>query len=110
MSLTIRTNNVPRDIVYGCELTRAEAEEFDYLNGWNPEAVDYDEDNDEFSGHSFVRYKGLVYDLSEFMCVSDGMFGDEQQWDGYCAHGFFSGVLIRLVDDNERVVCATYIG
>ena len=108
MSLTIRTNNVPRDLIHGDELTREEATQFDYLDGWDTTAYDYDEDNDELACHSFFRYKGIVYDLSAFMRVPDGMFGDGSDWHGYASDSFFSGVLVRLVDDGERVVCATY--
>lgn len=97
MALEIRTNNIPRDVVYGYELTPDEAAEFDYIDNL-----------DEFSGHAFMRYKGHTYDLSEFMRVPAGMFGDEN-WDGYASDSYFSGVLIKFTDDSERVVCATYI-
>lgn len=32
MSITVRTNNVPRDVISGHELTPAEREEFDYID------------------------------------------------------------------------------
>lgn len=95
--ITIKTNNVPRDIIYGYELTDKERAEFDYI-----------EDTNEFMGHSFIRYKGYVYDLSEFITVPEDMVPG--QWDGYRSDTFFSGIVIRLVNDNEQVVCGTYIG
>ena len=88
---TIRTNYVPRDIVYAWELLPAEREEFDYLD-WD--AIERGEGyNDQF-----FRYKGEVYDLGEF--ERSNVAG----WDGQQTDTFFSATLVRYVDDYERVV------
>lgn len=101
MNFTITTNNVPRDLVYGYELTPKEREEFDYY------------DTEELESHEFVRYRGWIYDPSEFMavprntCAPDGI-ESLQQWDGYQSDSYFSGIVIRYVDGFERVIVGTY--
>lgn len=94
----IITNNKPRHIIYGYELTDKQAAEFDYL------------DADELQQHSFFIYKGDVYDLGEFMRVTDTManchgFGD---WDGFYSDSFFSGVLIKYAEGMESIIVARY--
>ena len=96
MTINITTNYVPRSFTYGYELTPSERERFDY-----------DEDTEEFSGHSFIRYKGHLYDFEEFRCCPDSEFDD--YWHGYASDSFYSGVLIHLSDDGEDCVMGTYI-
>jgi hypothetical protein len=93
MKIKIKTNNVPRDIVYGFQLNENEKKEFD----WIP--------SDEIDGHAFVRYCGRVYSISEFMRTS----GELSKWDGYNSDSFFSGTLIKLVNDNEQVIMGRYV-
>lgn len=98
-TMTIKTNNVPRDVLFWDELTDAERAEFDYLD-----------DMESQSDASFFRHRGTVYDLGEFSRTPtektmDGVFKD---WDGYRADSYFSGLLVKYVQDNERVIVATY--
>jgi hypothetical protein len=104
-TFTIRTNNVPRDVLYWYELTDKERAEFDYL-----------ETEEEQAQATFVRYKGWTYDLGDFMrCPSSEQSNPQMRdagfhhWDGYAGDSFFSGVLVRYVDDGERVIMGTYI-
>ena len=96
--MTIKTNNVPRPIIYGYELTDKELSEFDYYT------------NEDLEMRQFFRYKGQVYDLGEFMRVTDTMKNCHgfDGWDGYCSDSFFSGILVRYSDDFESVIVATY--
>ncbi len=102
--MEIITNNRPRALVSGYELTPAEAAEFDYMT---PE---------DLAGASFVRYKGSLYDVSEFMRVPAGAFGlsninngtPVKGWDGYASETFFSGVLIRLDPAGDYAVMGRY--
>ena len=101
--LTIRTNHKPRPVLQRYELTEKESAEFDYL------APDEG---------SFFRYKGHVYNLGEFCrviapgagrmhpteCDNPGFAG----WDCYASDSFFSGVLVKYVDDLESVIVAQY--
>jgi hypothetical protein len=90
----IKTNHVPRDVVDACELTAEERREFDYID-WP--AVGRGEES-----ASFVRYRGELYDLGEFMLSS------VPGWDGFRADTFFSGLVVRYCDDHERVVVGLY--
>ena len=96
--ITIKTNNVPRFILDASELTKKEQREFDYLD-WD--ALERGE-----GSASFIRYRGVTYDLGEFQTTSRDAgvlhhFGD---WDGYLSDTFFSGVLVRFVDDDSVVM------
>lgn len=100
--LTIRTNNVPRDVLYWCDLTEKERAEFDYL--------DTEEKQME---RSFVRYKNWVYDLNdvervERQAAHTQALDELCKWHGYVSDSFFSGVVFRYVADFERVICGTY--
>ena len=99
--LQIITNRVPRDVVEAYELTPAERKDFDYLD-WA--AIERGEDS-----ASFFRYQGEIYDLGEFM-TTGGLpeFSPLRQWHGYHSDSFFSGVLVRYVDDCERVVIGRF--
>lgn len=94
MALTIKTNNVPRLLMYSYQLTAKELREFDYM------------DADELESASFVRYHGYVYDIGNFMRCGDNP--DLKGWHGYASDSFFSGTLIRLCDDSDYVVVGTY--
>lgn len=100
-NLTIITNNVPRDVIYANELTRAEREDFDYID-WN--AVEH---GGEFA--SFFRYKGEVYDLGEFEVWDNPASPTRTGWDGMRSDTFFSGILVRYADEHcETVVVGRY--
>lgn len=95
MATTIKTNNRPRHIVYGYELTPKEQKDFDYYDN-----------SEDFNSASFFRYRGHVYDLSQFMRVEGNMalLG----WDGYSSDTYFSGVLVKYTDDPDSVIVGMY--
>ena len=90
--MKIITNNQPRLLLYGYELTEKQRQDFDYL--------------DDIDGNNFVKYKGFIYDVSEFMSTHnmDSLKG----WDGYSSDSFFSGVLIKIID-SDTVIMGTYL-
>ena len=94
--MKVITNNQPRDLLSWHELTKKEQEEFDYLQ----------EDVDQ-QGTWFFRYKGLVYDVANFVpatsCFPPG------NWDGCAADSFYSGILMRYTEDAEQVIVGTYL-
>lgn len=103
-TMTIKTNNVPRNVLQWFDLTVAErgSGDFDYLDTVDAQA-----------SASFFRYRGTVYDLSEFMYIDKTVAPHPQRqgwedWDGYHSDSFFSGLLVRYVEDCERVIVATY--
>ena len=97
-SLTVRTNNVPRDYLFGCYIQGKERQEmleqFNYLT------------EEEFDQQSFVNYKDYWYDLGEFMRVDSQ--SELCKWQGYRSDSYFSGIVVRYVEDNERIVMGTY--
>jgi hypothetical protein len=92
------TNNVPRDFIDGYELTPAERDQFDYLD-WS--AID-----EGTVSATFFRYRGDLYSLDQFMRL-----GHTDGWDAGMATSAFSGIVIRLVEDDydARVVVGTWI-
>jgi hypothetical protein len=60
---------------------------------------------------SFFRYRGELYDLGEFMSTR-GMpeFSPLVKWDGYSSDSYFSGTLVRYVDQDHdmRVVVGRF--
>ncbi len=96
--MKIQCNNKPRIVLNHWELTEKEQSEFDYL----PEGEG-----------SFFRYKGLVYDLGEFMRIDKGVAPHPQRpnwekFDGYLSDTFFSGVLVKFSADLDSVIVARY--
>ena len=95
-------------IIYGCELTPDERKDFDY---WKPDQLDE---------QMFAKYRGNIYDISQFMRLTYGMtverirdgtfhpFGREWDYGGYHSDSFYSGVLCLMIDD-ETVKMATYM-
>ncbi len=96
--LTVKTNNVPRDIIEGYELTPKERADFDYIDF---DAIERGEDS-----ASFFRYKGQVYDLGEFEVWDNPASITRGPWDGFRSDSFFSGLAVRYCDDFERVIVA----
>jgi hypothetical protein len=97
--LTIKTNNVPRDVLHWWELTDKERAEFDYL----------DTENRRMEAN-FVRFKNWVYDLGDVECIGNYAQHEPKfkSWHGIVSDSYFSGVVFRYVDDFERVICGTY--
>lgn len=92
--LSIKTNNVPRDVLYGFALSDKERAEFDYLS------------DEDFADHPFFRFKGQVYDLCEYMPAVGELL--EKGWQGYSSDSYFSGTVIRYTNDHDSVVVGTY--
>jgi|SRR5690554_1535699 len=97
--MEIVTNNVPRHVIYGYELSDEERMDFDYLS------------EDELIWRSFFKYKGEIYDLGEFMRVTDTMtlHNDPlKQWHGYMADSYFHGILVRYTESMEEIVVGQF--
>jgi hypothetical protein len=91
----IVTDNKARDILCWLDLTKRERAEHDYLDT-----------EDKQMDAEFVRYKGWCYYLNDFQGVPKRWeLGD---WDGYHSDSYFSGVLVRYVEQGEAVVMGTY--
>lgn len=95
MGIKITTNNHPRPIIEGYELSDSERKEFDY----------YDWDN---IMPEFFRYKGELYDLDEFMATSGNYPDSIKKWDGIQSDTYFSGLVIKYTPDHEHVIVGRY--
>jgi hypothetical protein len=102
-ALTIKTNNQPRETFSGlcAELYIGDAEtaklrkQFDYLT------------DTEFEDAEFVSYKGYYYAFSDFTRIPkpSELF---EGWDGYTSDSFFSGVLIKICEDQDVIMGRYY--
>jgi hypothetical protein len=106
MSITVTTNNVPRNVIEAYELTPAERADFDYLD-WD--AIDADSES-----ATFFRYRGRLYDLGEFstdygMLKGSGLPEHLTKWDGYASDSFFSAVVVRYCNNYDQVVVGTVL-
>ena len=90
--MKIKTNNTPRLLLSGYELTDREREEFDYMSG------------EDIASANFVRYKGHVWDVAEFMRVESGGDLDQKGFDGYETTSAFTATVIRITEDSDRVI------
>lgn len=89
--MKIVTNGHERLLLNYDQLSAKEQADFDWTG-----AADAD----------YIRYKGNVICVSEFMRSGDVFPG----WDGYSSDSFFSGLLVRYVeDDNDRVIMGWYM-
>ena len=100
MALTIKSNNVPRNYSYGSDFNGKERTEM--LEQFNYSIEEY------FNTCRFVNYKGYWYDLSQFMFTKGDSELENSGWEGYSPDSFFSGVVVRYVEDDEQVVMGTY--
>lgn len=94
--MRVITNHVPRDVIEGWELSAGEREEFSYID-W-PKV-----DTGDASAH-FVRYRGELVDLGEFERWDNPASPTREGWHGFRPDSFFSGLVVRYLDDFERVV------
>lgn len=91
-NIKIMTNNKPRQLIYGYELTDKQKQDFNYI--------------EDIDNHDFVKYKGNIYDLSEFMRVET--IDSLKDWHGYSSDSYFSGTLVKYTEDTESVIMGWY--
>lgn len=113
--MKIRTNHQPRPILHPWDLQPDDLREFDYIvphegRTWMEQEKDWMD-----SGAQFFRYRGQLYDLGEFVRIvppgqAGGGFahydhtGDLVGWDGIATDSYFSGTVVKLVDDGDSVI------
>ena len=88
--MKITTNNQPRDLMSFYEFSAREQVQM---------RSDFDWMEDLESDCSFFRYKGWIYNLSEF-----SRDGSPEGWDACLGDSFFSATLVRLSSDCETVI------
>ena len=86
--MKIITNNFYRDLISFWDLPKTWQEHFE-------DSYSYVKDS------TFFMYKGNAYDLNDFLTTSQTtLFGG---WDGYYNESFFSSIVIKIDEYNERV-------
>ena len=89
MTLTIKTNNIPRETYQIFQLDEKEQQQvrkqFDYYN------------EEELQEQNFFKYKNHWYCLSDFLRLENSE--ELKGWDGYISDSYFSGVVVKFVDD-----------
>jgi|688.fasta_scaffold600101_2 hypothetical protein len=122
MPITIKTNNKPRDLLSPCDLTLRELSDFTYLLD-DDHQDDYDSMTEDHKRElwasiydaRFFRYKGQVYDLSQFVYITPqgskcqpfghhDHTGELADWQGILTDSYFSAIVVRYVDDCQAVV------
>ena len=93
--MIIKTDHKWKDFMYSYQLTEKEILELDHLT------------RDEIDSRSFIRYKGQIYDMGDFMRVPDQM-GGLLGWHAYSSDSFFSGVVIKVSDDGDQYIIGAY--
>lgn len=103
--MDIKTNHHYRPILQGYELTPAEQEEAG-LNNWS---------EDEMGEASFIRYRGQLYPLGDFVRIvpaggRGGGFahydhtGNLKGWDGLLTDSFFSALVLAYHPEDFDMV------
>ena len=94
--MRIISNFQDRDILFSYEVPPSVLDnEFDYHSPENRENA------------LFFVYKKQYYCLDQFMRTEDKRLKDKG-WDGYHSDSYFSGILVRLDLENDKVKVATY--
>lgn len=94
--LKVTTNNKPRQLIYGWELTDKQKAWFGY---YDP-AFGLSDIEDAL----FFWYKGWLYDLSDFVRTENEL--KNMGWDGVMHDTFFSGIVVKFCkDDYYREHC-----
>lgn len=86
--LTVVTNGVPRETLTWDDLSAKE-------RAWH--------DWDGAEDHTFIRYRGHAEPLESYRVLRGGPLTSDG-WDGGAADSFFSGTLVRFVDDGRVIV------
>ena len=90
-TLTVTTNHQPRELVSLADIPARYADDFDYF------------DEDEKYSPRLFKYRGYYYDAHEFLRAEDF-----PGWNGQHGESYFSGVLIKWVDDCDRIIVGRY--
>ena len=90
--MEIITNNKPRPMLALWELPESVQKDFDYVLP-------------DDGSCRFVKYKGQWMDCFDMQSISrEQGFNHFGGWHGIASDTFFSGVLVRFVNDNDVIV------
>jgi len=101
MKTEIITDHKWKQFKYGYEVPKSVLNDYDHL-----------EEGEAYDG--WILYRKRWYHVSDFMSCHNEIHSPNNPfrkfgYDGYLSDSFFSGVLIKLSDDNETYKIGTYI-
>ena len=101
MSLTIKTNNQEHELFHFLDFNESEQQQL---------KIDYDWMEDDIeTNFGFFRYQGEIYHLQDFTSLHGNNSSEEfKGWDGIASDSYFSGVIIKLTEENDAVVVGRY--
>jgi hypothetical protein len=90
--MIITTNNRPRPLACLADLPAKVQADFDYVENYD-------------LSYRFVQYKGHWYDVYDSQSITRELGFDQfKGWDGIQSDSYFSGIVFRLVGDDEVIV------
>lgn len=106
MAMQITTNNKPRELIYGYQLTAKQCQDFDYLGEYQ---------SDDMQMAQFIRYREELYYLGDFVRIEKAgkrtnaftytdQDGTLSKWDGILTDSYFSGIVIKWADSDFETV------
>ena len=83
-------------MIFGYQLTDKEKRDYDYM--------------EDIDSADFFRYCKRLYAIDDFMNLDakDAM-SMNGYWHGYKGDSYFSGILVHICGDSDRVIVGTYI-
>ena len=100
--MDIITNNHPRPLISWNDLTDKEKEDFDWVK------------EPENKSPMFFRYRGNCYCMQEFVRFKNNPWvghppEEFKDWDGSHGDSFFSGILVREIEEDCQVIVGMYL-
>jgi hypothetical protein len=92
--ITVTTNNNARPLVSWHDIPETSRGWFDYL------------DDFERLESRLVSYRGDYYDVFDMLRATAPL--SASGWHGYSSETYFSGIVVRLNDDDDTVVIGRY--
>ena len=100
--MNIITNNQPRPLMYLCDFSESEQaqirKDFDWMDPMDLEC-----------NYGFFKYRGRIFHLGDFMRTPAESISALQHWEAYFTDSYFSGTVVRLVEDDcDSVIVGRY--
>ena len=83
-------------MISGYQLTDKEKRDYDYM--------------EDIDSADFFRYCKRLYAIDDFMNLdAKGAMSMNGYWHGYKDDSYFSGIVVHICGDSDRVIVGTYI-
>ena len=83
-------------MISGYQLTDKEKRDYDYM--------------EDIDSADFFRYCKRLYAIADFMKLdAKGAMSMNGYWHGYKGDSYFSGIVVHICGDSDRVIVGTYI-